>query len=111
MNYIFFYNLSFQSHAAQDTCKLWNSGQAIGLNHKIPFHLYTAGAPLQDMILKYPETIPWSVIKMSRNYTSYWLSAGINSSLSNISAGIAYHISKLFCIRLDIYPVSSLLTY
>ncbi len=74
--------LSFQAHAAQDTCQLWNSSQAIDLNHNIPFHLYTAGAPLHD-ILEYPEIIPGSVIKKSRNYTSYWLSAGINSSLTN----------------------------
>ncbi len=50
------------------------------------------GAQLQDIILEYPEVIPGFVIRISRNYTSYRLSAGINPCQSHISAGIAYSL-------------------
>ncbi len=54
-----------------------------------PISAVHTGGPLQDMIIEYPEIIPGSVIRIFRNYTSYLLSAVINSSQSHIYAGIA----------------------
>ncbi len=51
--------LSFQIHAVEDTCQLWNSSQEIGLNNNIPFHLYKQE---QHYTIRYDT-------KISRNYT------------------------------------------
>ncbi len=62
--------LSFQIHAVEDTCQLWNSSQAIDLNNNISFHLYNqehhyrirydtriSKKLYQDLLLEYPEII------------------------------------------------------